>query len=228
MRNEGGQDWLKADDSYLPTNQLPLLRSMLGRRLINIKRIIRYSPATWINEYHIVPEIKAFFRKADAPVIFEMEGLPPIYFLDSGYDPHFDEYSIGVTQKSPYRDQVSEQTYTLNDRKYLDDRLFQLINQRIQKIRILIRTVEYYQDTPRALQDGIEITFDNGTAIVLSYMLGESAVDILQIFYPEEVRWDAVQYKIDIVKGRLPWLYRFRRWMWRALDRTGRRIDSMN
>jgi hypothetical protein len=100
-----------------------------------------------------------------------------------------------------------------------------VIGQRISRMQILIRAVEYHKDTPCALQDGIEINFDNGTTIILTYMLDKDSVDALRILYPEEVRWEAVQYKIDVAKGRLPKLYRFRRWWWRALDRAWRRFE---
>jgi hypothetical protein len=208
----------KADDSYLPSNQLPLLRGMLGRRLINIQKYVFGSPDAWINEYHAVPENSAFFRMADGVTVFDMEDSLSVCFGWLDYAPVFDEYSIKVTSKSPTLEKTrygKNWHYTLSDRQYVDEKLLNLIGRRIQKIRLLIRTVEYNKDTPRALQDGLEMTFDDNTTIILSYMLWDEAVRYLQILYPDEVRWDAVQYKIDIAKWRLPWLYRLRRWIWR-------------
>jgi hypothetical protein len=87
--NPYGGDWLEVDTSQLPTNQLPLLRSMLGRRLVNIQRSLRNSP----DEDRSTP--RTFFRKAWGPVIIEMENMPPIYFDDYKYDRY--EISIGVS-----------------------------------------------------------------------------------------------------------------------------------
>jgi hypothetical protein len=228
--NPSHRDWLEADDSYLPTNQLPLLRNVLGRRLLNIQRFISDPPDTWIGKGRILTDRQDFFRKAHGPIMFELEGLPPICFRDSySYALDFDEYSIAVNLDSRWQETIGKSTrdqrYTLHDREYVDDRLYHLIGQRINKMQILIRTIEYHKDTPRALQDGIEMSFDNDITIILSYMLDESGVDALKILYTEEVRWQAVLYKIDIVKGKLPLSYRFRRWWWRALDRAGRRLE---
>jgi hypothetical protein len=66
------------------------------------------------------------------------------------------------------------------------------------------------------------MTFENGTTIILCYFLGLEADD-LHICYPEEVRWDAVRYKINIARGRFPPLYRFNRWKWRFMYYLGER-----
>ncbi len=231
--NSPRRDWLEADESYLPTNQLPLLRSMLGKRLSNIQRFISDSPDTWVGEDRILTKRHDFFRQAFGTTLLELEGLPPIYFIDSySYALDFDEYSIAVSV-TPKRGVpvpnglLGYQCYTLLDPQHVDDRLRTLIGQHIRKMRILVRAVEYHKDTPRALQDGIEINFDNGTTIILTYMLDKDNVDALRICYPEEVRWEAVQYRIDVAKGRLPKLYRFRRWWWRAIDRAGRRLEHL-
>lgn len=217
------KDWLLADDSCLPTNQRPLLRSMVGRRLINIQRFISGSPEEY--EFHI--DYQDFFRKGRGPMIFQLEDLPPIHFRPY-YSYHWDEKSIDVGLEPLGRGIVEGHAgyrlYTLHDREYVDERLYQCIGQRIHTIRILIRLPELSQDTPRALQDGIEVSFEGGTVVVVSYYLNEATTRSLQLLYPEEIRWEVVGYAIDVVKGRVPWPYRFNRWKWRFLDRLGRRL----
>ncbi len=218
-----GGDLLHVDISELPTNQLSLLRSMIGRRLINIQRSI------WNVEFELPGHNygQDFFRKAFGETIFEMEGLPLIYFDDSKYNRH--EISIRVSINPPHifgAERFGEaKRYTLDDRAYVDDCLRQLPGQRILKMRILIRKPDLPRDRAQALQDGIEILFDHGTTIVLSYYLNERQEREFQILYPEEIPWHVVEYIVDVTKGKISWKYRFNRWKWRALDRLGRRFD---
>jgi hypothetical protein len=162
--------WL--EDGTLPSNQLPLLRSMLGRHLINIQRSLSVEAAE--NN-----------RKGQD-------------FLGWG------------------------RRFTLHDRDYVDDRLHSLMGQRLMEMYILIRKHELRGDQYRALQDSLQMTFENGTTIILCYFLGSEADD-LHICYPEEVRWDAVRYKINVARGRFPSLYRFNRWKWRFMYYLGER-----
>lgn len=221
--NSQVKDWLLADDSCLPANRLPLLRSMLGKRLINIQRFIFGS----LDEYEFQISHQDFFRKGDGPTIFELEGLSPIYFKPY-YSYHWDEKAIDVGLEPLGRGIVEGHAgyrrYTLHDREYVDEQLCQCIGQHIRKVRILIRRPEVFGDVPRALQDGIEVSFDSGTVVVVSYYLNEATTRTMQLLYSEEIRWDVVGYAIDVVKGRVPWRYRFNRWKWRALDRLGRRF----
>lgn len=205
----------------MPTNQLPLLRSMFGRRLINIQRSV------WNFEFELHNHGQDFFRKAFGETIFEMEGLPLIYFDDSKYNRF--EISIRVGLNPPHKFRAEQdglaRRYTLNDGEYIDDRLRQLPGQHILKMRILIRKPDLPRDRAQALQDGIEMSFDNGTTIVLSYYLNESQGREFQILYPEEIPWHTVEHTVDVAKGNISWKYRFNRWKWRALDRLGRRFD---
>jgi hypothetical protein len=72
ISNSRHRDWLEANDSYLPTNQLPLLRSMLEKRLINIQRFISVLPDTWIDRGPA--KRQDFFRKALGTTVFELDG----------------------------------------------------------------------------------------------------------------------------------------------------------
>jgi hypothetical protein len=222
-----GGDWLEVDTSELPTNQLPLLQSMLGRRLVNIQRSI------WNTE--LDPEVgsfrfaslQEFFRKAWGPVIIEMKGLPLIYLYDSKYYRY--EISIGVsTEPLPMGAEVGDlaRRYTLNDSQYVDDRLLDLPGQCLLKMRILIRKPHLLpRDKAQALQDGIEMTFENGTTIIISYYLNKLQAREFQILYPEEIPWKAVEYVVDVSRPRISWRYRFNYWKWRALERLGRQLD---
>jgi hypothetical protein len=219
-----GDDWLEVDTSELPTNQLPLLQSMLGRRLINIQRSISNSelhPEFGSSDFASLPE---FFRKAWGPIIVEMEGLPPIYFYDSKYYRY--EISIGMsTEPLPMGFEANglARRYILNDRQYVDDRLSQLSGQRLLKMRILIRKPNLPRDKAQALQDGLEMTFENGTTIIISYYLNVLQAREFQILYPEEIPWQAVEYIVDVARPRIGWRYRFNYWKWRALERLARR-----
>ncbi len=219
------KDWLLADDSYLPTNQLPLLRSMIGMRLINIQRFIFASP----DAYEFQIKHQDFFRQGHGPLMFELEGIPPIY-LKKSYTYHWDEKSIDVSLEPPGRGIVKDSSgtyfcYSLQDKgEYIDEQLYQCIGQHLLKLRILVRQAEFSKDVPRALQAGIEMSFDGGTVIIVSYYLNKATTRTLQLLYPTEIQWNAVKHAIDVEKGRIPWQYRFNRWWWRALDRFGRRF----
>jgi hypothetical protein len=213
------RDWLRADDSRLPTNQLPLLQSMLGKRLLNIERFIFSTPEKESMDR------KDFFRKGDGPIIVKLADLSPVYFRDS-YTYDWDEKSINVSFELPEPGYISSGIYhphSLRDSKPIDRHLHGCIGQKINSIRILIRRAEAITDIPRALEDGIEITFANGSVFIISYYLNEIVARRLQVLYPEEVRWDLVSYAIN-VEGSVPLLYRFNRWKWRALDRFSRRL----
>lgn len=221
--NPYGGDWLDVDTSELPSNQLPLLRSMLGRQLVNIQRSI------WSTEFELPGHSHGqdFFRKAFGVIIFEMEGLPPIYFDDTKYNRY--EISIRVSINPPHKFRAEQdglaKRYTLYDSAYVDDRLRQLLGHRILNMQILIRKPDLPRDKAQALQDGIVMLFDNGTTIVVSYYLNALQGREFQILYPEEIPWHAVEYIVDVAKGTVSWRYRFNRWKWRALDRLGRRLD---
>jgi hypothetical protein len=217
--NPYGGDWLAVDTAYLPTSQLPLLRSMLARRLINIQRSIHGTP-----EREMIKP-KNFFRKGHGITILELEDLAPVYFSYLKYNR--DEISLDVSLEPPgfgLEELGLAHRYTLYDQEYVDDRLYHLVGQRILKMRILIRKPDLPRDKAQALQDGIEMTFDSGTTIIISYYLNELQNSLLQILYPEEIPWYAVEYSVDVARGRIPWRYRFNWWKWRALDRLGRRF----
>ncbi len=220
-----GGDWLEVDTSELPTKQLPLLRDMIGRRLIDIQRsIANYELPSEVPSYDFA-RLEDVFRKAGGPVIVEMEGLPPIYFDDSEYYRH--EISINVSIKPlslALEPRGDARRYTLRDSQYVDDRLSQLAGQRLLKMRILIRKPHRYREKAQALQDGIELTFENGTTIIVSYFLNMLQADYFQILYPEEIPWHAVEYIVDVGRPRISWRYRFNYWKWRALDRLERRL----
>jgi hypothetical protein len=224
--NYYGGDWLEVDTSELPTNQLPLLQSMMGRRLVSIQRSIWNSELDpEIGSYRFA-SLQEFFRKAWGSIIIEMEGLPLIYFYDSKYYRY--EISIGVsTEPLPMRSEVDglARRYNINDSQYVDDRLSQLPGQRLLKMRILIRKPHLPRDKAQALQDGIEMTFENGTTIVISYYLNALQAREFQILYPEEIPWQAVEYIVNVSRPRISWRYRFNYWKWRALERLGRRLD---
>ncbi len=221
--NPYGGDWLDIDVSELPTNQLPLLRSMLGRQLVNIRRSI------WSTEFELPGHNHGqdFFRKAFGETIFEMEGLPSIYFDDFKYNRY--EVSIRVSINPPHKFGAEQfglaKCYTLYDSAFVDDRLRQLPGHRILGMQILIRKPDLPRDKAQALQDGIAMLFDNGTTAILSYYLNELQAREFQILYPEEIPWRTVEYIVDITKGNVSWRYKFNRWMWRALERLGRRLD---
>jgi hypothetical protein len=218
-----GGDWLDVDLSELPTNQLPLLRSMLGRGLVNIHRSIMNLEF----ELAQVEKGQNFFRKAFGETIFEMEGLPFIYFDDCKYNRH--EISIRVSSNPPHRFGAEQhglaRRYTLKDGEHVDDRLRQLPGRRILKMSILIRRPDLPRDKAQALQDGIAMAFDNGTTVIVSYYLNQLQGREFQLLYPEEIPWQAVEYTVDVAKGNISWIYRFNRWKWRALDRLTRRFD---
>jgi hypothetical protein len=92
-------------------------------------------------------------------------------------------------------------------------------------MRILIRKPNLPRDKAQALQDGLELTFENDTTIIISYYLNALQAREFQILYPEEIPWHAVEYIVDVARPRISWRYRFNRWKWRALDRLGRRLD---
>ncbi len=198
---------------------------MIGRRLIDIQRSIwNIDLPSEVPSYDFA-RLEDVFRKAGGPVIVEMEGLPPIYFNDSKYDTH--EISIDVSIKPPplgYELRGDARRYTLRDGQYVDDRLSQLSGQRLLKMRILIRKPHRYREKAQALQDGIELTFESGTTIIISYFLNVLQADYFQILYPEEIPWHAVEYTVDVSRPRISWRYRFNYWKWRALDRLGRRL----
>ncbi len=218
--NPYGKDWKDADGSFLPTNQLPLLRSMLGRPLISIYRIIP--------DFSFEKEMYSqgdYFRKASGRMIFELEGLEPICFNNSKYGA--DEISIDVGLESPKfksKEHPWWRHFTLNDREYVDDNLYSLIGQKIFRMRILIRRPQFPRYKARALQDGIEMVFDNGATIIISFYLNTGQYRLFQILYLEEIAWQAVEYTVDVSSGRVPWRYRFHRWKWRAIDRLERRL----
>ncbi len=208
IRDDG---WL--EDFFLPSNQLSLLRSMLGCCLINIQRSLSNTPQDSIFAG------QDFFRKSSKAIVLELENLPLIYIDDYRY--HKQERSIAVSlELSGFggweRSGGGGRRFTLHNREYVDDRLYGLIGQRLIEIHLLIRKHELRGDRYRALQDSLQLTFENGTTIVICYFLG-SLAGALQIRYPEEIRWEAVRYKIDISKGKFPWGYRFNRWKWRLL-----------
>lgn len=214
-----GGDWLDVDVSELPVNQLPLLREMIGRRLINIQRSIRDSP----DDDQI--RRQDFFRKARGPIIFDLEGLAPVYFRDDTYHEH--EISIGVSTRPlglGLEVHGLARRYTLHNSDYVDERLSPVLGQRLLKARILIRKPYLLRDKAQALQDGIQMVFEHGTTIIIGYYLAEMQGRELQILYPEEIPWHVLEYVVDIEKGNISWKYRFNRWKWRALDRLARRI----
>jgi hypothetical protein len=222
----GNRDWLLADDSYLPTNQLPLLRSFVGQRLVNIRRYIAGS----LEHYEYPIEPRDFFRKGEGPMIFDMDDLPPVHFRPC-YSYHLDEKSIdvGLEPLGPgvvegYEGERYYHPYTLYDHEYVDEGLMMCIGQRVEWMRILIRLPEVSKDFHRARQGGVEVSFENGMVIIVSYYLNKATTRSMQLLYPEEIRWEIVRYAIDVMKGRTPLLYRFNRWMWRALERLGRRL----
>jgi hypothetical protein len=208
--------WL--EDGNLPSNQLPLLRSMLGRHLINIQRSLSVEAAENNRKG------QDFFRKSLGTVVVQLEGLPLIYIDDYRY--YKQERSIDVSLELPgfggWEYVGWGRRFTLHDRDYVDDRLHSLMGQRLMEMYILIRKHELRGDQYRALQDSLQMTFENGTTIILCYFLGSEADD-LHICYPEEVRWDAVRYKINVARGRFPSLYRFNRWKWRFMYYLGER-----
>lgn len=225
VSNSQVKDWLLADTSRLPTNQLPLLRTMVGKRLVNIQRFIFGS----LGEYEFQIDHQDFFRQGDGPMMFELEGIPPIYFKPY-YSYHWDEKSIETSLESPGRGIVEGRDgyhpYTLYDREYVDEQLYQCIGQCVRRVRILFRLPEVFKDAPRALQGGIEVNFENGTTVIVSYYLNQATTRRMQLLYPEEIQWEIVRYTMDVTKGRIPWLYRFNRWKWRALDRLEQRLDQ--
>ncbi len=211
--------WL--DDSLLPSNQLPLLCRMIDRRLVNIQRSLS------VEDVEKNTEGRDFFRKSWGKILIEFEGLPLIY-LDA-YWFHKQERSIDISFE-PHGFGNAERNgrfrrLTLNDLDFVDDTLHSLIGQQVSKVYILIRKRELRGDKYRALQDGLQLNFENGTSIIICLRLDVNYGD-LTILYPEEIRWDAVRYKIDVTKGRFPWRYRLNRWIWRTMYASEHRSNS--
>lgn len=208
VREDG---WL--DDSFLPSNQLSLLQRMVGKRLVNIQRLLL------VDSVKLYGDGKDFFRKRSGPILIELENLPPICVDDYRY--YEQERSLDISLDSQLfsereEDDEDYRRFTLLDVDYVDDDLHYLINQKIIHIYILIRKQEIHGDQYRALQDGLQINFEGGGSIIICLRLG-TLPGFPQICYPNEVRWDAVCYKINVKGGRLPWQYRLRRWFWRAI-----------
>ncbi len=211
--------WL--DDLLLPSNQLPLLRRIIGKRLVNIQRSLS------VKDVERNTKGRDFFRKRTEKVVMELEELPLIYIDDYWF--HKQERSIDISldprgfgnaeRNGRYR------RFNLYDLDYVDDVLYSLIGQRISQIYILIRKRELRGDQYQALQDGLQLNFENGKSIFICLRLDVNRED-LTIVYPEEIRWDMVRYKIDVTKGRFPWKYRLNRWIWRAMYASEHRSNS--
>lgn len=210
------------DSWNLPTDSLPLLRDMLGRQLINMTRFCWFSPDAWESLFGV--NRRALFRKDTGVLAIELANRPPIYF-----GPGSETFSVMVISGADeprisycgftgyfYRWRV-----TLHDREYVDEGLYQLLGRRVTDMKILIRRAESVRWAPRPLQSGLEITFDNGTTIVLSFYLDREEDWDFFILYPEEVAWNVVIDVIDVASGQRDLRYLGRKLMWKILNCLG-------